>query len=96
MADAWLCCLLRVGDKAAGWDGVAAGEIGQVLKKMQQAVSGGISKGHCREASHASAFLDKMQMRKQASRTLGFQFMLPPDYGAWGETPSPVLAFSNS
>lgn len=29
-----------------------AGDVGQVLKKMQQSLSRGISKGHCLEAKH--------------------------------------------
>ena len=56
------------------WGRAAADEIGHILKKMQRSLSGGISKGCYLEASPVSATLEEMQMRKQASGTLGFGF----------------------
>lgn len=95
MVDAWPCCTERW-KQGRVWGRAAADEIGQVLKKMQRSLSGGISKGCYLEASQVSATLEETQMRKQASGTLRVLNLLVSGTGAWDEAPSPVPAFSDS
>ena len=60
-----------------------AGEIGQVTKKVQQAVLGGASKGGCPEASQAPAILEEMHMRNRPSGHLGSSSESVPTW-PWG------------